>query len=201
MTVALNPAISPWSKALIKDLSRKAFRDAYVEDHVRVGLAFQIRVLREQRGWTQAKMAEVTNTTQSVISRLENPDYGKLSLQTLLEIAAALDVPLLVQYVNWDDWLTRTANVSPTNLRKHSFDAGRLLALAGTGARATARIPLGFTQSETDFLSGKEQSTQKKTVVLTESRPYTDSQLYKNQSIKSDQSTKWLDNQVSGATL
>jgi hypothetical protein len=64
--------------------------------------------------------------TQSVISRMEDPDYGKLSLQSLLEIAIDYDLPLLVQFVEWDDWLARMSNLSPSALRKRSFDASRL---------------------------------------------------------------------------
>ncbi|MGJ4924813.1 helix-turn-helix transcriptional regulator [Bradyrhizobium sp. HKCCYLRH2015] len=98
-------------------------------DQVRSYIAFQIRALREQRRWNQADLAKASNKTQSVISRLEDPDYGKLSLQSCLEIAVAFDLPLLVQFVEWEDWLSRMSNVSPSALRKRSFDANRLLEL------------------------------------------------------------------------
>jgi transcriptional regulator with XRE-family HTH domain len=117
----------PWSSALVRELSDDEFRHEYMMDQVRLYIAFQIRALREQRRWNQGDLAKAANKTQSVISRLEDPDYGKLSLQSCLEIAAAYDVPLLVQFVEWDDWLARMSNVSPSALRKRSFDANRLL--------------------------------------------------------------------------
>jgi transcriptional regulator with XRE-family HTH domain len=118
---------SPWSSDLVRELTDKEFRDEYMMDQVRSYVAFQIRALREQRRWLQGDLAEAADKTQSVISRIEDPDYGKLSLQTCLEIAIAFDLPLLVQFVEWDDWLARMSNVSPSALRKRSFDANRLL--------------------------------------------------------------------------
>jgi transcriptional regulator with XRE-family HTH domain len=117
----------PWSSELVRELTDKDFRNEYMMDQVRTYIAFQIRALREQRHWLQGDLAREADKTQSVISRLEDPDYGKLSLQTCLEIAIAFDLPLLVQFVDWDDWLTRMSNVSPSALRKRSFDAARLL--------------------------------------------------------------------------
>src|SRR5262245_19601476 len=128
MQPALAPAPSPWSKALVSELQNKEFRDAYLADQVRNYIAFQIRALREQatREWSQTELANRAGTTQSVISRLEDPDYGKLSLQTLIDLAEAFDVALLVQFVEWPDWLTRLANVSPSALQKRSFDVAAL---------------------------------------------------------------------------
>jgi transcriptional regulator with XRE-family HTH domain len=118
---------SPWSSELVRELTDKEFRHEYMMDQVRSYIAFQIRALREQRQWNQADLAKVAGKTQSVISRLEDPDYGKLSLQSCLEIAVAFDLPLLVQFTDWDDWLARMSNVSPSALRKRSFDENRLL--------------------------------------------------------------------------
>jgi transcriptional regulator with XRE-family HTH domain len=118
---------SLWSSALVRELTDMEFRHEYMMDQVRSRIAFQIRALREQRQWNQGDLAQAAGKTQSVISRLEDPDYGKLSLQSCLEIAVAFDLPLLVQFVEWDDWLTRMSNMSPTALKKRSFDAARLI--------------------------------------------------------------------------
>jgi transcriptional regulator with XRE-family HTH domain len=119
---------SLWSNELVRDLTDDEFRHEYMMDQVRSFIAFQIRALREQPGrrWSQGDLAKKSGKTQSVISRMEDPDYGKLSLQSLLEIAIAYDLPLLVQFVEWDDWLARMSNLSPSALRKRSFDASRL---------------------------------------------------------------------------
>jgi transcriptional regulator with XRE-family HTH domain len=118
----------PRSEALIRNLADREFREGYLEDQVRTNIAFQIHALRTQRGWTQQQLAQEAGKPANGISRLEDPDYGRVSLTTLLEIAEAFDIALLVQFVEWDDWLQRTADVSPPALQKRSFDINRLLA-------------------------------------------------------------------------
>jgi transcriptional regulator with XRE-family HTH domain len=110
------------SKSLFEKLKSKSYRQAYVAEHVRTGIAYQIRALRTQRGWSQKRLAEEMGKPQSVVSRLEDPDYGKVSVQTILEGAAAFDVALLVQYVSFPEFLRSTRNVSPEALRADSFD-------------------------------------------------------------------------------
>jgi transcriptional regulator with XRE-family HTH domain len=114
------------SKRLFEKLKSKAYREAYVAEHVRTGIAYQIRALRAQRGWSQKKLAEEMGKPQSVVSRLEDPDYGKVSIQTVLEGAAAFDVALLVQFVGFPEFLDRTQNVSPEALQVESFDERQL---------------------------------------------------------------------------
>ncbi|MDQ0466457.1 transcriptional regulator with XRE-family HTH domain [Caulobacter ginsengisoli] len=120
----------PWSEQFIEELSDKELRDEYVADQVRSRIALSIRALRDQRGLSQAEMGCLLGKPQSVVSRLENPDYGKESLQTLLEVAAALDLPLLVEFPEWDDWFRRIRGLSKSELRRQSFDADLLIARA-----------------------------------------------------------------------
>jgi transcriptional regulator with XRE-family HTH domain len=129
---------SPFSSELVRELTDVEFRHAYMMEQVRTNIAFQIRALREQRHWNQGDLARVAGKTQSVISRLEDPDYEKLGLQSCLEIAVAYDVPLLVQFVEWDDWLARMSNMSPSALRKRSFDAARLIEMQRRASNSAA---------------------------------------------------------------
>jgi transcriptional regulator with XRE-family HTH domain len=129
---------SPFSSELVHELTDVEFRHAYMMEQVRSYIAFQIRALREQRSWNQSDLAREAGKTQSVISRLEDPDYEKLGLQSCLEIAVAYDVPLLVQFVEWDDWLARMSNMSPSALRKRSFDANRVLEIKRRSDRSAA---------------------------------------------------------------
>ena len=93
-------------------LANKSYRDSYMQMTVRGGIAYQIQALRDKFGLTQAGFAERTGKQQSVISRLENTEYGKVSVQTLLDIASALDVALLIRFVSYPEFLRRTEDKS-----------------------------------------------------------------------------------------
>jgi transcriptional regulator with XRE-family HTH domain len=114
----------PWSKEFIAEFGEKEFRDEFVADKVKTRIALMIRALREQEGrdWTQTDLGKKMGKPPNVISRLENPDYGKMSLQTLLEVAAAFELPLLVDIPSWDDWFRKMGNLTDASLQHQSFD-------------------------------------------------------------------------------
>ena len=61
------------------------------EERVNAHVARTIRELREEAGLTQKELAKLIDTTQSVISRLEDADYQGHSLSMLDRIARALN--------------------------------------------------------------------------------------------------------------
>ncbi|MBP8304772.1 MAG: XRE family transcriptional regulator [Phycisphaerae bacterium] len=56
----------------------------------RAAIAAQIYDLRNKAGLTQKQLADLVGTTQSVVSRLEDADYGGHTLSLLERIASAL---------------------------------------------------------------------------------------------------------------
>ena len=73
------------------------FQKAYYDELGRLRLAHRIAELREQRGLTQAELAEVVGTTQAGIARLENPNYRNYSLKTLEQVDVALGARLKIE--------------------------------------------------------------------------------------------------------
>lgn len=105
-----------------RSLKAADVREAFVEAHLVNGLAHQIRILREQRGWTQAELAKITKTTQTTISRFEDPSYGKYSIQTLLRLGKAFDVAFFVRYLSFSDFLQKTWDTSPSNFEASGYE-------------------------------------------------------------------------------
>jgi ribosome-binding protein aMBF1 (putative translation factor) len=74
-------------------------REAIAEVKLNVRIAEMICEAREASGLSQAQLAKLVGTTQSVISRLEDADYEGHSLSMLRRIAEALDQKLEVRLV------------------------------------------------------------------------------------------------------
>ena len=69
-------------------------------ERVNMEVGRQIYDARKRAGLNQKQLAELVGTTQSVISRLEDADYGGHSVKMLVRIANALGQQLKVSIVN-----------------------------------------------------------------------------------------------------
>lgn len=109
----------------VKKLQRfksKAFRDAFVNANIDQGVAYQVKALRESRGWDQKTLAKkIGLKSQSAIARMEDPSYGKLSIASLKRLGKAFDVGLLIKFVPYSRMLTETEDLSPSALAAKSF--------------------------------------------------------------------------------
>ncbi len=139
------------SEQFLEQLAEKDFRDEFVADQVRSRIAMLIRTLREQRGMLQSELGAKMGKPQSVVSRLEDPDYGKVSLQTLLEIAAAFDLPLIVDIPEWEEWLGKMGRMTKSDLRRTSFDLESF--------KERARLTRTAIQNHTLVIIGRYQTT------------------------------------------
>jgi transcriptional regulator with XRE-family HTH domain len=123
----------------------KGERDAFVEATIRRGVAAQIRFTRLSRGLTQRQLAELSDKHQATVSQVESLNYGKLTLSTLLKIAHALDVGLLVtlapfnQLASW--WAGEPVDISADYLEIPTFEEDQAAALEDTDTGEAAEAP------------------------------------------------------------
>ena len=106
---------------LREQLQEKAYRDAFVASQIRIALPFQIRALREQRGWTQAQLAEKAGMLQPRISAMERPGGSKFTLETVLRVTAALDVAFIGRFTSFGELARWAENFSPEYIHGSKF--------------------------------------------------------------------------------
>ncbi len=97
------------------------FRKQFIDEHINVGVAFQIRSLRNRQNLTQANLAERLTVKQPLVSAWENPNYGKYTLATLKDLAKAFDVGLLVRFVPFSTLMDWTIDIKPDTIAPPSF--------------------------------------------------------------------------------
>jgi transcriptional regulator with XRE-family HTH domain len=100
----------------------KEYRHAYAEDFLNTKIATQIRVLREQRGWTQAELAKRIGTKQAGVARLENVNYSSWKIETLRKIARAFDLRFSGGWETFGSFLDELEQFSRKSLERPSFE-------------------------------------------------------------------------------
>jgi predicted transcriptional regulator len=120
MEAAPHNAISHRLARLASKLKDKVYRDSFVAARCRRFLAHQIRARRGDM--SQTEFGKLLDTTQSVVSRLEDPTYGKMTLNSLLDVAAKTDRALLVQFVDWKVMLKMVADESEESSAPARYD-------------------------------------------------------------------------------
>lgn len=100
----------------------KEYRQAFMDERVRSSLALQVRALRDQRNLTQAAFGKLLNKAQAWVSKLEDPEYGKMSVATLLEVAKAFDCDLEIRFRPFSHTLRRLPAQTAEGFRVASFE-------------------------------------------------------------------------------
>jgi len=65
-------------------------------------LARQMRAFRGDN--STSDFGKILDKPQSVVSRLEDPNYGKWTLQSLFDVAAKLNVAVTVRFVDFPNF-------------------------------------------------------------------------------------------------
>jgi transcriptional regulator with XRE-family HTH domain len=155
------------SKTLWEKLRTKKYREELVASQVKRGIPFQIRSLMKQKKLSQETLAERAGLSQGVVSRAANPNYGNLTLNTIIKIAAGFDVAFVGKFVPFsdlDEWFT---SLSPSTVAVKSFDeedrtkgvASGLRAMPPTEDRQDTEQPLGRRSNVVRFCAPKRKPT------------------------------------------
>lgn len=108
---------------LLSELEDRNYRDAYVEAHAKDTIAFQLRQMRLAEDWEQKDVAAKLGNPklQPMISRYENPDYGRYSVTTLLELARVFDVALVVRFAKFSELVRWDLHKTSATLQPASY--------------------------------------------------------------------------------
>jgi transcriptional regulator with XRE-family HTH domain len=131
---------------LLEEVNNPEYRRGLVEGHAKDTIAFQIRQLRKAEGWEQRDLArELGNPNlQPMISRYENPDYGRYSITTLLQLAAVFDVALVVRFAPFSELLEWDLSATRQTLAPPSYRNDLGLAVLAERAQQPSGSGLGL---------------------------------------------------------
>ena len=97
------------------------YRHAYCDEFLNSFIATQIKILREQRGWTQEKLATFASLHQSQISEMEDVSYSSWTLNTLRKLAEAFDLTLSFSFEEFGKRIKDIAFMERERLERSSF--------------------------------------------------------------------------------
>jgi transcriptional regulator with XRE-family HTH domain len=109
-------------RGLWEKLRNRKYRAQFVAAQLKRAIPFQIQTLMKQKNFSQERLAKESGLTQGVISRAANPDYGNLTLNTIIKIAAGLDVAFVGKFVPFSELGNWFTNLSEEAVRVKSFE-------------------------------------------------------------------------------
>jgi hypothetical protein len=114
------PADSRRILRLAEKFHDKEYRDSYVAGHTRRFLARQMRKFRGTK--SQSEFGELIDKQQTVVSRLEDPKYGKWTLQTLFDVAQRLNVAVIVRFVDFQTFLELSEDMTEAASKPQEYN-------------------------------------------------------------------------------
>jgi|GEM_PF-2363995 len=103
------------------DWLNQEYREAYMEACVEQNIAWQIALNRKERGMSQAELAKEIETKQSVISRYEDPTYGRHSIEALTKIAHAFKCALSIKFISYSELAVESSKTGKESLLVKTF--------------------------------------------------------------------------------
>jgi len=107
-------------KTLVTEFDDKEYAHAYMEEFSNMAIAAQIKVLREQRGWTQEQLAVASDMKQERVCALEDVDYDAWTIKTLRKLAKAFDLTIKMSFEKFSSGILDVSKISPETLKRTS---------------------------------------------------------------------------------
>lgn len=107
-------------KTLVAEFDDKEYAHAYMEEFSNMAIAAQIKILREQRGWTQKELADAADMKQERICALEDVDYDAWTIKTLRKLAKAFDLTVKFSFEKFSNAILDISKVDPEVLKRTS---------------------------------------------------------------------------------
>ncbi|MDO9271382.1 MAG: helix-turn-helix transcriptional regulator [Methylobacter sp.] len=107
-------------KTLVAEFNNKEYAHAYMEEFSNMAIAAQIKVLREQRGWTQQQLASAAGMKQERVSTLEDVDYDAWTTKTLRRLAMAFDLTVKVSFEKFSTGILDISKINAESLKRIS---------------------------------------------------------------------------------
>lgn len=136
------PVSSHRLKRLAAKTGDEQYRHSYVATHTRQFLARQMHAFRGDK--TQSEFGKLLGKPQSVVSRLEDPGYGKWTLQTLFEVARKLDVAVEVRFVDFPTFFKTSGDMSDDAVCPSAYDQQAIDRLAADAETPSSGSAAGF---------------------------------------------------------
>src|SRR5260370_34326326 len=83
---------------LQKKLKNKEYRDSFAAEYIYSRVPLKIRAMRERRGLSQQALGKPAGVKQEWVCKLEDPNYGRVTLATQLKMASSFDLGLNVDF-------------------------------------------------------------------------------------------------------
>jgi DNA-binding XRE family transcriptional regulator len=141
-----------------ESLNDPEYRHQFIEELINVGIAFQVKALRNRQNLKQEDLAKRLDVKQPLVSSWENPNYGRYSLSTLKDLAKAFDVGLMVRFVPFSTLVDLEANLSNDIVAPPSFSDEEHNS-AATLVSSIKNVNIIDANSTVDFLKDQIQNT------------------------------------------
>lgn len=118
--------------------SDKETRQVYCDEFLNASIGTQIKVLREERGLTQAQLAALADMKQPRIAALEDVNYSSWTINVLRRLAEAFDLALTVKFDSFGEKLRDIESFSGETFQRPSFEQDPVFQVAAVSHSATS---------------------------------------------------------------